>query len=101
MSENVVHGMTSTQAKRLEMGIIWFCVLAVACIFQPFSQALFSAGCIGVVIGGLAFNLVPVCVAGKSLKDVGKVALIVAIVFVVVVILALASAWAYGLYLGK
>jgi hypothetical protein len=99
MNENIEQGMTAAQAKRLEFSIIGVSLLALAFIFQPFSQVLFSVGCVGVVVGGLAFNLVPHCVAGKTYKDVAKIGLIVTLIFVVVVILALASAWAYGVYL--
>ena len=56
-------------------------------------------GCVGVVLGGLAFNLVPFCKPGAKGRDIAKIAMIVAIIFVVVVILALAAAWAYGIYL--
>jgi hypothetical protein len=99
MKENVQTGMTAAQARRLEYGIIGACLLALGFIFQPFSQTLFSIGCVGVVVGGLAFNLVPFCVAGTSGHKVLRIALIVAVVFVVVVLLALGSAWLYGVYL--
>jgi hypothetical protein len=99
MSDNVEQGMTTAQAKKLEYGIIGASLLALAFIFQPFSQTLFSIGCIGVVIGGLAFNLVPACVPGNTYKKVAKLGLIVAIIFIVVVVLALTSAWLYGIYL--
>lgn len=92
-------GMTASQAKRVEYGIIGCCVLAMVLIFQPFSHMLFSVGCIGVVIGGLAFNLVPHCKAGTSRRALLRVAMVVGLIFVVVVALALASAWAYGIYL--
>lgn len=92
-------GMTAKEAKRIEKGIIWFCILSMAAIFQPFSHALFPLGCIGVVIGGLAFNLVPFCQAGNSYRKLAKVALIVLTVFAIAVILALLSAWGYGVYL--
>ena len=52
-----------------------------------------------VVVGGLAFNLVPLCQPGRPLRDIGKAALVILIVFVVVLLLALASAWLYGVYL--
>jgi hypothetical protein len=92
-------GMTARQAQRLEYSIIGMCVLAMAFIFQPFSQTLFTVGCIGVVVGGLAFNLVPFCVAGTTYKKVLRILVTVLIIFVVVVLLALGSAWLYGVYL--
>ncbi|MGO1119037.1 hypothetical protein ACTL6U_10045 [Rhodovibrionaceae bacterium A322] len=92
-------GMSASQAKRLELSIIGACLLALVFIFQPFSKILFTIGCIGVVVGGLAFNLVPFCVAGNSYKKVIRVAVTVLIIFVIVVALALLSAWGYGVYL--
>ena len=99
MSDNTENVLTAAQARRLEYGIIGLCVAALVFIFQPFSQLLFSLGCVGVVVGGLTFNLMPFCVAGSSYKMIAKVALIVAIIFVIVVMLALLSAWLYGVYL--
>lgn len=92
-------GITAGQARRLEYTIIGTCLLAMAFIFQPFSQILFTVGCIGVVVGGLAFNLVPFCVPGTTYKKLLRVALTVLIVFVVAVLLALGSALLYGVYL--
>ena len=56
-------------------------------------------GCVLVVVGGLAFNLVPLCQPGRPPRDLWKAALVILIVFVVVLALALGSAWLYGLYL--
>lgn len=99
MSSNNEQALTVHQARRLEYAIIGLCVVAMAFIFQPFSHTLFSVGCVGVVVGGLVFNLMPACVAGSSYKRIARTGLVVAIIFAVVVMLALASAWAYGLYL--
>ena len=99
MSEILDKTMTSIQAKRLERGIIGLSILSMAFIFQPFYMQLFPIGCIGVVLSGLIFNLVPFCVAGTSYRKLLKVGLTVAIVFVVVVVFALIAAWAYGIYL--
>jgi hypothetical protein len=99
MSNGNENTLTAAQARRLEYSIIGMCVLALIFIFQPFSQLLFSIGCVGVVLGGLTFNLMPFCVAGSSYAKIGRVAAIVAVVFVIAVLLALASAWLYGVYL--
>ncbi|MEH6545804.1 MAG: hypothetical protein V7701_05220 [Sneathiella sp.] len=99
MSGKINTGFSVKQAKWLEYGIIGLCAFALFCIFQPFSQFLFSAGCIGVVVGGLVFNLMPFCVAGESPRKLIKVGGIVLFVFAIAVALALASAWGYGLYL--
>ena len=52
-----------------------------------------------VVVGGLAFNLVPMCVAGKSFKSVIRGGVIVIVIFIVVVLIALGSAELFGIYL--
>ena len=99
MSDGKATGMTATQARTAEALIIALCLFALFAIFQPFSLTLFSIGCGLVVLGGLAFNLVPFCQPGRPARELGKVALIIAMVFVVVLALALTSAWLYGLYL--
>ncbi len=92
-------GMTRKQAKRLELGIIALCLIALFMIFQPFSRVLFTAGAALVFIGGLAFNLVPVCVEGKTYGQVLRTAIIVTIIFIVVLALSIGSAYLYGIYL--
>jgi hypothetical protein len=92
-------GMTAKQAKRLELGIIALCLLALVMIFQPFSKLLFGIGAVLVVVGGLAFNLVPACVAGNKLSSVARSAGIVLLVFFVVTLLSIGSAHLYGVYL--
>ncbi len=99
MNEEIGRGMTAGQERKLEYSIIAACVVALAFIFQPFSQVLFSIGCVGVVVAGLTFNLMPFCRAGVSYGKLLKVALIVAAVFAIVVCLALLSAWLYGVYI--
>ena len=91
--------MSVTEARSIEYGIIVLCVTALVLLFQPFSLVLYGIGAGLVVLGGLAFNLVPQCVPGRPLSRVGKVALIVAIVFIVALALAVGSAWLYVLYL--
>lgn len=92
-------GMSAARARTVEAVIIGWCVLALVAIFQPFSMTLFSVGCVLVVVGGLAFNLVPFCEPGRPARDLLRAALVVAVVFVVVLAVALASAYLYGLYL--
>ena len=91
--------MSEAQARTAEGLIIALCLFALFAIFQPFSLGLFSIGCGLVVLGGLAFNLVPFCQPGRPARELWKAALVVVIVFVVVVLLALGSAWLYGVYL--
>ena len=92
-------GMSETQARTAEGAIIALCLFALFAIFQPFSLALFSIGCGLVVLGGLAFNLVPFCQPGRPARDLWRAAGVILVVFAVVVVLALASAWLYGVYL--
>ncbi len=100
MTENVQGpGMSRKTAARIEFGIIGLCLLALVMIFQPFSKLAFTAGCILVVVGGLAFNLVPMCTPGRTLRSLLGSALVVLGVFVVVLLLALGSAFLYGIYL--
>lgn len=93
-------GMSAATAKRAELAIIALCIGAVVMIFQPFSSTVFTAGCILVVVGGLAFNLVPLCTPGRTVAALIKGAGVVLAVFAVVIALALGSAYLYGLYLG-
>ena len=92
-------GMGRKTAARIEYGIIGLCLLAIVMIFQPFSKLAFTAGCILVVVGGLAFNLVPLCTPGRPLRSLLKSAAVVMAVFTVVVMVALGSAYLYGVYL--
>ena len=73
--------------------------MALALIFQPFSLALYGIGCGLVILAGLANNLLPLCEAGRPFGSVVRVALIVLTIFVVVALLAIGSAYLYGLYL--
>jgi hypothetical protein len=92
-------GMGRKLARRIEYGIIGLCLLAMALIFQPFAKMGFTIGCVLVVVGGLAFNLVPFCDPDKPLRKLLKAGVIVLVVFAVTVLLALGSAYLYGLYL--
>jgi len=94
-------GMSKVQARTLEYGIIGLCLLALALIFQPFSLALYGVGAGLVVVAGLAFNLVPHCVPGRSFASVARVGMIVLIVFAVALALAIGSAYLYVAYLER
>lgn len=92
-------GMTAAQAAVLEWSIIGLCIAALAMIFQPFSLTLYGVGAGLVVLGGLAFNLVPLCRAGTRLSTVAKIGIIVFGIFFVVVGLSIGAALLYGEYL--
>ena len=94
-------GMSKATAKAIEYCIIGLCLLSLVMIFQPFSQLLYSLGAGLVVLGGLAFNLVPLCEPGRPLKSVVRAGVIVLVILAVVVVLAITSAWLYGIYLSK
>jgi len=97
--EPTPNGMSRTTARRLEYSIIGLGLVALALIFQPFSLTLFGIGCGLVILAGLANNLLPLCEPGRPLGSVVRVALIVLAIFVLVALLAIGSAWLYGLYL--
>ena len=92
-------GMSRATARRIEYSIILLCIASLVMIFQPFSLALYSVGAGLVVLGGLAFNLVPLCVPGKPLAGVVKAAITVLIILVIAICLAMSSAYLYGIYL--
>jgi hypothetical protein len=91
-------GMSARTAGVVEFIIIGLCILALAMIFQPFSLLLFSIGCGLVVVGALAFNLVPLAVPGVPLRSLVIAGIIVLVLLFVVVGLAILSAWLYGVY---
>jgi hypothetical protein len=101
MSESAARtrGMSAATARRLEYSIIGLGLLALALIFQPFSLPLYGVGCGLVVLAGLANNLLPLCEPGQPLGSVIRIALIVLVMFVVVALIAIGSAYLYGLYL--
>jgi hypothetical protein len=92
-------GMTPRQAATAEVAIIALCVIAMVLIFQPFWLPLFSVGAGLVVLGGLAFNLIPLCRPGVPAGKLVKVGLIVLVLLVVVAGLSIGAAWLYGLYI--
>jgi len=99
MSENSARPLGAAKAKLVENLIIGMGLLALFLIFQPFSITLFGIGCALVVFSGLANNLLPVCRPEKTWRDLGRTALIILTIFVVVLLFALSSAYLYGVYL--
>ena len=92
-------GMSVSTARRIEYSIIVLCIAALAMIFQPFNLTLYGIGAGLVVLGGLAFNLIPFCKPGALLKGVIRAAIIVLILLVVIAGLAIGAAYLYGIYL--
>jgi len=91
--------MTAFQAKLLERLIIGLCLGSIIAIFQPYSIRLFSIGCVTVIIGALAFNLVPFCREGVSWNAFLKVILIVLVILVIAAALGIGTAYFYVKYL--
>ena len=94
-------GMTRRQARAIEWGIIALCLVSLVFIFQPFAMPLFSIGAGLVVLGGLLFNLVPLCRPGVPLRGVASAAAIVFTILIVAIGLAIGSAELYAIYLRK
>lgn len=99
MSEIPASGMKPSTARAVEYTIIGIGVVALALIFQPFSLALFGIGCGLVVLAGLANNLLPLAQPGVPASSLVKVAIIVAVLFLVVIGISIGVAYLYGLYI--
>jgi len=92
-------GLTARQAWIVEWSIIALCILALLLVFQPFWLPLYSVGAGLVVLGGLAFNLVPLCRPGVPAKTLVRAGVVILILLLLVAALAIGSAYLYGLYL--
>ena len=96
MNDEESRGMTPASALRLEYAIIGLGMFALALIFQPFSITLFAVGSVLVVIAGLANNLLPLAQPGVRVRRVLWAAMIVALVFCIVLLVAISAAHLYG-----
>lgn len=94
-------GMSGQSALRLEFFIIGLGILALLMIFQPFSITLFTLGCIVVVVAGLVNNLLPLAQPGVQPRSVITVAMVVAMIFCIVLLVAIFSASLYGTFFLK
>jgi hypothetical protein len=92
------NGMSAATARKLEFGIIGLGIVALVMIFQPFSIGLFTAGALLVVFAGLVNNLLPLAQPGVSSRSVVTVAMVVAMIFCIVLLLAILSASLYGTF---
>ena len=92
-------GMSKRTAKILERSILFLCAISLVAIFQPFSLTVFGVGAGTIILAGLLFNLIPLCVPGRPLSSVVKALGIVVATFLVVALLAVGSAKLYGIYL--
>lgn len=92
-------GMSRTTARAAEFSIIALCLLALVFVFQPASPALHAAGMVLVVVGGLAFNLVPLCRPGRPAASLVRATATIAVVLAVAIGIAVGTANLYGDYL--
>lgn len=98
MSDLTEQGMSPRSAVRLEAFIIGLGIFALVLIFQPFSLTLFAVGSGLVVLAGLVNNLLPLAEPGVPPRSVVLIALIVAMIFCIVVLVAIAAAHFYGVF---
>jgi len=91
-------GMTPATAQRLEYSIIGLGMLALLMIFQPFNITLFAVGCVLVVVAALVNNLLPLAQPGVPKSAVVKAAMIVAMIFCIVLLVAIFAAYLYGVF---
>ena len=81
--------MSRRTARLIVLAIIGLCLLAIVFIFQPVWRPLYSAGCVMVVAGGLAFNLVPFANTRNPLSRVLRVGAIVLAILLTAVLVAI------------
>jgi hypothetical protein len=98
MSDN---NLSVTGARRLEFFIIGLGIVALVMIFQPFNIALFTWGAIVVVIAGLVNNLLPLAQPGVPTRSVITTAMVVAMIFCIVLLVAIFAASLYGVFFLK
>ncbi|HEY1386285.1 MAG TPA: hypothetical protein VGF43_21870 [Dongiaceae bacterium] len=91
-------GMTPAAARRLEFAIIGLGVVALLMIFQPFNLTLFAVGCVLVIVAGLVNNLLPLAQPGVPRRSVVKAAMVVAMIFCIVLLIAIFAAHLYGVF---
>lgn len=91
-------GMTPASARRVEFTIIGLGVLALLMIFQPFNLTVFAIGCVLVIVAGLVNNLLPLAQPGVPARSVVKAAMIVAMIFCIVLLVAIYAAHLYGAF---
>lgn len=101
MSESGNQGMTRAGALRFEYFIIGLGIFALILIFQPFSVTLFSIGSCLVVLAGLVNNLLPMAQPGVRVRSVVTVGMVVAMIFCIVLLIAIAAAHLYGAFFLK
>lgn len=94
-------GLSPAGARRLEYAVIGLGIAALLLIFQPFEIALFTAGGVVVIVAALANNLLPLAQPGVPKRSVLKAAVIVAMIFCLVLLVAIFAAHLYGQFFLK
>src|SRR4029450_11349788 len=87
--------------RKVQCTIIGLGVLALLMIFQPFNIVLFTIGCILVVAAGLLNHLLPLAPPAVPARAVVKAAMIVAMIFCIVLVVAIFAAHLYGVFFLK
>jgi hypothetical protein len=93
--------LRAVDALKLEAVIIGLGILALLLIFQPLSINLFAIGSGLVVLAGLANNLLPLAKPGTKISTIVTVALVVALIFCCVILVAITAAHLYGVFFLK
>ena len=91
-------GMSVAVARTIEGSIIALCLASLVFVFQPVSPALHAIGMVLVVVGGLAFNLVPLCRPGRPVMGLVRVTAVIAVILAVAIRIAMGTASLYGDY---
>lgn len=92
-------GMSTKEARLWRSAILSLCFLSLFFIFQPFSLGLFTVGCVGVVLGGLIFNVMPYCTQGTTRRTLFKSMFFIGIIFIIFIAIASGAAQLYIAYL--
>ena len=92
-------GMSAITARTIEWTIITLCLASLVFVFQPASPTLHAIGMVLVVVGALAFNLVPLCRPGRPVKGLVKITAVIAVILAVAIGIAMGTAILYGDYL--
>ena len=91
-------GMSVATARTIEWSIIALCLASLIFVFQPVSPTLHALGMVLVVVGALAFNLVPLCRPGRPLMGLVRITAVIAVILVVAIGIAMGTATLYGDY---
>ena len=92
-------GMSAATARTIEWSIIALCLSSLVFVFQPVSPTLHALGMVLVVVGALAFNLVPFCRPGRPLMGLVRISAVIAVIAATAIGIAMGTAILYGDYM--